>query len=144
MSLLSKIFKPLAKVASFIPGPLGALAKVAVGIGAVTGAAKVAKPILTGIPPIRSAGRGLTVLPGVGAVGKLAAPALAGAAGAFLFDQFGNPVKKKRRRMNPCNGRALSRALRRIEGYDKVRKRVDKSLRRAAPRSCRTPSRKKC
>src|SRR5262245_11609450 len=42
------------------------------------------------------------------------------------------PAKKKKyRRINPCNSKALTRALRRVEAYDSLRKRVDKSIRKA-------------
>ncbi len=51
---------------------------------------------------------------------------------------------RKRRRMNVLNPRALTRALRRIEGYSKVNKRVEKSLRRVSPPRRRTAARKPC
>jgi hypothetical protein len=55
-------------------------------------------------------------------------------AGAFrtggTMEQFGRPRSK---RINPTNVKALRRALRRVEGFVKLEKRVDKILRRAAP-----------
>jgi hypothetical protein len=41
----------------------------------------------------------------------------------------------KRRRQNPINVHALRRALRRVEGFVKIEKRVDKILRRVAPKA---------
>lgn len=40
---------------------------------------------------------------------------------------------RKSKRINPTNVKALRRALRRVEGFVKLEKRVDKILRRAAP-----------
>jgi hypothetical protein len=45
----------------------------------------------------------------------------------------GTPFPKKRRRMNPLNPRALTRALRRAEGFVKIVKRTEKALRRVSP-----------
>jgi hypothetical protein len=42
---------------------------------------------------------------------------------------------RKRRRTNPTNVRALRRALSRVEGFIKIEKRVDKILRRVAPKA---------
>lgn len=42
---------------------------------------------------------------------------------------------RKRRRTNPTNVHALRRALRRVEGFIKIEKRVDKILRRVAPKA---------
>lgn len=52
-------------------------------------------------------------------------PALTGATVGF----------RKRRRTNPTNVRALQRALRRVEGFIRIEKRVDKILRKVAPRA---------
>lgn len=53
---------------------------------------------------------------------------------SFMGDEFGTlpPLKKKRRRINPTNHRALRRALRRVEGFVKLEKRVDKIVARTA------------
>lgn len=59
----------------------------------------------------------------------------AAAAADVLFDQFGNPVTRKRRRMNFGNGKAARRAIRRIKGTRKLLQDIEKQLpRRAAPR----------
>lgn len=47
----------------------------------------------------------------------------------------------RNRRMNPCNASALRRSLRRIESYNRLNKRVEKSLRRVAPTRRRAPTR---
>lgn len=69
---------------------------------------------------------------------RLGGAAAAGIGGGLLIDAAGNLIagddaRPKRRRMNYCNDKALRRALRRIEGYDRQRKRVDKALRKACP-----------
>lgn len=76
------------------------------------------------------------VLPSIGRVltGRVATGAAIGAAGAQLFDQFGNPVKR-RRRMNFGNARAARRAIRRIKGVRRLLKSIEDQLpRRPAPR----------
>lgn len=51
----------------------------------------------------------------------------------------------KRRRMNPLNPKALSRATRRLSGFTRRVKAVEKQLRKLAPPSRRrAPSRKNC
>lgn len=82
----------------------------------------------------RNVGR---ALPGIGV----------GVGSAVIANRLGQPQKKKRRRMNPCNDKALKRAIRRVQAYDKQRKMVDKALRTACPPSRRraAPSRaRKC
>jgi len=98
------------------------------------------------------------VFPGVGATGFVGAlptvirvggavlrsPAVragaAAAAGAILgdtlFDEQGRPVgtRRKRRRMNPCNPKALNRAVRRLSMYHKQNKKIEAQLRKLAPR----------
>ena len=73
-----------------------------------------------------------TVIPGVGRISKL--PTL-----AQTFDINGMP-RKKRRRINPANTRALTRAVRRINAslnllkkVEKLQKRVHPAPRRRAP-----------
>lgn len=148
MSLFSKIGGVLGRVgrvASFIPGVGGVAGRVATAIGAVAAATR--KPTQAGLPGIPRAGLPARIGRGVGralpGIGRVAGSAAIGVGAAALFNADGTP-KKKRRRMNPCNDKALKRALRRIEAYDKVRKRVDASLRKACPPQRRrtTPSRK--
>ena len=74
-----------------------------------------------------------------------AIPGIAGGVAAGLaLDQFGQPKKKRRRRINPCNDKALKRAIRRVEMYDRQRKKVDQALRKACPPARRraAPSRR--
>ncbi len=47
--------------------------------------------------------------------------------------------RRRRRRINPSNSKALARALRRVNAWDRQRKRVDKALRKACP----TPRRRR-
>jgi len=118
VSLFKKLLrgagKIVGKAASFIPGPIGTVAKVATGVaGGLSAARKMAGPAL---PAIRS-------LPGAGAVGgavrigktvgKVAGTA---ATGAILYDAAGNIIgqRKRSKRINPLNHRALNRALRRV------------------------------
>jgi len=153
MSLFSSIgnlLKPAlrAAVAGFTSGI--PLVGPAVSAAVLSGARLPATPQLTG--PIRPT----MVLPGIGSFGLASAarlPALLGrippsirnvaggvVAGATagrgleaVVDQFGQPVRKKRRRINPTNAKALKRALRRIEMYSAVNKRVERSLRKISP-----------
>lgn len=82
--------------------------------------------------------RALPSLPGAGRMGfKVPMPATRGTefrtGGGFggQFDSMG--FRRKSKRINPTNVKALRRALRRVEGFVKLEKRVDKILRRAAP-----------
>ncbi len=57
------------------------------------------------------------------------------------LDQFGNVIRK-RRRMNPCNPKALRRAVRRLSMYHKQNKKIEAQLRKLAPprRARRAPT----
>lgn len=106
-------------------------------------------PTIQGINPGVQGQMGLfpTVLPGVGQVLRTVGTAtVSGAAfesgrqavqrrGARRAD--GRP--RRRRRINPSNSKALARALRRVNAWDRQRKRVDKALRKACP----TPRRRR-
>lgn len=133
MSLLKKIGKVVKKVAgvasNFIPGPIGTVAravtKVAAGAGAVTagGAVIRAGSRLPPLPPVRS-------LPGIGRVGGgggIIRSAAGTAAGVAIYDAAGNLIgtRAPRKRMNPLNHRALSRALRRVEAAKRMTKRLN-------------------
>lgn len=81
MSRLSKIFRKVAPIASFIPGPIGAIAKVGAGIYAAKSAADIFSPAAPSQPSymasmLPSLGR---VIPGVGR----SLPALGRAAGGM-------------------------------------------------------------
>lgn len=118
MSLLGKVAKfagkVVKKVAPFIPGPIGTIAKGVAAVGAIGATAR---------PFIGSVGRGmkaLPALPGVGTVVKIGRQAgkIAGgvATGAIIYDAFGNPMGRRKayRRINPLNHKALNRALKRV------------------------------
>lgn len=118
MSLLKKLVrgagKIIGKAASFVPGPIGTIAKIGTGLAAGVGASrKMAGPVMAGLPAIRS-------LPGAGAVGGAVRVGgkIAGAAatGAILYDAAGNIIgqRKRSKRINPLNHKALTRALRRV------------------------------
>lgn len=119
MSLFKKIIrgagKLVGKAASFIPGPIGTVAKVATGIAAGASAArKMAGPAL---PAIRSLPGVGSVGPAIRTVGRTAGRVVGAAAtGAVLYDAAGNLVStgKRSRRINPLNHKALNRALRRV------------------------------
>lgn len=132
MSLFSKIGKVVGKVvktvAPFVPGPIGMAAKA---IGAVSAGAGIVKAGSKALPAIRS-------LPGIGSV-RAALPAVrkyggaavgaagAAATGVAIYDAAGNYLgnRKRGRRINPLNHRALTRALRRIEKVKHSMKRVN-------------------
>lgn len=90
-----------------------------------------------------------SAIPGIVRAGTQAAQRIAGtpagravvvgttaaAAADVLFDQFGNPVTRRRRRMNFGNAKAARRAIRRIKGTRKLLQDIEKQLpRRPAPR----------
>jgi hypothetical protein len=68
-------------------------------------------------------------------VGKLLAAGLVFEAGGLIFDSVTGQLlgKKPRRRMNVLNPRALSRATRRLAGFEKRSAKVEKVLRKLAP-----------
>jgi len=75
------------------------------------------------------AGRAVAAAAGLGAVFE---------AGGQLFDAAtGEPVGRRRRRMNPLNPRALSRATRRLASFNRRSKSVEKQLRKLVPASRR-------
>jgi len=142
-----------AKVAigTAIGGPIGGL------IGSTLGKSRQRVPILTyptpgvgsqqlfpaaagqvifrGLPPLIKAGVKILKKPAVaggigGAVGSVV---------ANIFDEDGNIVgtRRRRRRMNPCNPKALRRAVRRLSMYHKQNKKIEAQLRKLAPRPAR-------
>jgi len=67
---------------------------------------------------------------------KAGAAAAAGAIlGDLVLDEGGAVVgvRRKRRRMNPCNPKALRRAVRRLSMYHKQNKKIEQQLRKLAP-----------
>lgn len=129
---LGRVVKKIAPIASVIPGPVGAIGRAASGaLGGISTAALT----LPALPAVVGAGGAIVrSLPGVGAaagrvlrspVGRAVA---GGAAGAAIFDAAGNLIgfKKKKRRINPLNHKALTRALRRVERAKKTCSRVNR------------------
>jgi len=84
--------------------------------------------LLTGkiiTPSVIQTANSITALPGAGfTTGRGFGTSSSGRAMTF---------GRKRRRMNPMNVHALRRSLRRVEGFVKLEKRVDKIVRRLAP-----------
>jgi hypothetical protein len=62
------------------------------------------------------------VLSAAGAAGAIGVAA--GAGGAALRARMGRGGMRKHKRMNPCNIRALRRAIRRAHGFEKIARRV--------------------
>lgn len=54
---------------------------------------------------------------------------------SLSFDAAGNPLGKKRRRMNPLNARAAKRAIRRIKAVRKITAGIERALPKAKARS---------
>lgn len=123
------------------------------------GFARIARPIFRGVKSVianrsktamvlapgggaiqsRAAGRVLTQGGrAVRAVGAALGLGAAFEAGSQLVDAVtGEPVEKKRRRMNVLNPKALSRSTRRLAGFNRRSKAVEKQLRKLCPPSRR-------
>ena len=125
----------------------------------IKGFSRLAKPIFRGVKALATRGRSKTamVLSGQGAIATrggsilgrrtaraartIASAAGLGAvfeAGGRLFDAVtGEEVERKRRRMNVLNPKALSRSTRRLAGFNRRSKAVEKQLRKLCPPSRR-------
>lgn len=92
--------------------------------------------IFAAIPPlIRTAAGAVSAASRTPAGRAVVVGTTAAAAADILLDEFGQPVRKKRRRMNYGNAKAARRAIRRIKGTRKLLQDIEKQLpRRAAPR----------
>jgi hypothetical protein len=124
---IGRVFKGIGKVAAGVAGiPLPGGKPKALPGGSVVGGGIMQK--MQAISP--RVGSIIKKLP-KGAIG--AAGAAAGAvAGGLIVDQFGNVVgRRKRRRLNVTNVKALRRSIRRCTGFAKLAKRV---LRFTSPR----------
>ncbi len=131
---LSSLWKGFKKVAKFIPGPIGTIA-TAIGGGAAL--SKIAPPPGTfpgtGMPPMTY---GKTVGPQYGAYGPRAPGFVAPTTkGMYPYDPAACPTGYhlakdgsgrlvRNRRMNIANPRALRRAMRRVQGFEKLAKRT--------------------
>jgi len=160
-SVLKRVGRAAARIGSFITGGVAAAAPGAVA-AVVPGnsGTRTARVTQIGLSNGRVASRATpqlaraSFIPSIGAAGAVAgrvlarvSPAtvrgagkiLAGGAlfelGGLIFDAVtGEFVEKKKvRRMNVLNPRALSRATRRLSGFNKRSKNVEKQLRRLAP-----------
>jgi len=154
MSLFKILKKGARAVGGFATqGPIGALQGWKGAPRATPKLAPTRTPVMARqsfLPPV-VAGAGRVVLPGAGriagTVAKRAGDIVTGATiGNLLPDFWSGDDKKKRRRMNYCNSKALMRATRRMNGYMKQHKKVEQALRRACPPSVRrkTTARKVC
>ena len=136
---LSGLWKGFKKIARFIPGPIGAIAT------AVGGAAVLTKMT----PPIMQPRAGAPMTPGglayygsrppgglpmgtgrrlTGPVGAVSADGCPPRGYHFAKDGSGRVVRN--RRMNIANPRALRRAMRRVQGFEKLAKRTISFTRR--------------
>lgn len=139
---LSKLWKGFKSVAKFIPGPIGTVARLAGAVGIATGAAAVLQPTPPIIPgravvpygpmPLSPAGQVTRFAPGRNQTygqGPMAfAPGGAPPGGAcptgFHLAKDGSGRWVRNRRMNIANPRALRRAMRRVQGFEKLAKRT--------------------
>jgi len=153
MSFLGSLFGAAAPIIGGFFGPAGAAVGSAIG-GAVQGASErnaiqraqavAAFSPQVGVPNI-SLGGGPPLVPVRGSVPlPITGPAslIGRALGAEVACGTGfHPDKKTRtrcvrnRRMNPLNGRAASRAIRRIKGARKMLQKIERSLPRAKARA---------
>lgn len=146
MSIFRKIGRALKKAAPImaaVPGPIGAVGKIASGALGGGMAMHAGAGMFPALPTIGGAvvrslpsvgGAVVRSLPGVGAAvgrvatGRIGRAVAGGAIGAAIYDAAGNLIgyRKKKRRINPLNHRALSRALRRVEAAKKTCSRVNR------------------
>jgi len=131
---LSSIWKGIKKVArpvigGLIGGPVGAV------IGGAVGAVTAAKPTPT-LPPPGSIGAAIS-MPGGTVVSVAGVPRIgpgAMAAGAcpsgYHLAKDGSGRLVRNRRMNIANPKALRRAMRRVQGFEKMAKRTIQFTRR--------------
>ena len=150
---LSSLWKGFKKVAKFIPGPIGTIARVA-GVATIAGAgAKILTPPIQGkmTPPAFGypsfPAVGTSPYPGggpwtaqqmrSGSQQMLASPsygAMVGPQGGcptgYHYAKDGSGRLVRNRRMNIANPRALRRAMRRVQGFEKMAKRTIQFTRR--------------
>lgn len=86
------------------------------------------------LPTVIRAGSAVLKSPAVRAGAAAAAGAILG---ETVLDDNGRAVTVRRRyrRMNPCNPKALRRAVRRLSAYHKQNKKIEAQLRKLAPRA---------
>ena len=132
------IFKTVKRAAGFIPGPIGTIARAIPGGGG--GRQPAGTPPFTmpgggrGIP-FHPQGRGSVPAPGVGGAVERFLP---GGKTGFIPGPVG--ARKKCRRMDPLNVKALRRSTRRLAAFQREAKKVEKELRKLAPPARRRSS----
>lgn len=122
---LSFLGGALKTVGGFIPGVGGIVSSIGEKIGAAGSKSAIVKVAETGGSKIAKVAVGAKqiiakhpVISGLAAAGAVTA----GVVGARRA--FGGGGGKKHRRMNPCNVRALRRAVRRAHGFERIARRV--------------------
>jgi len=158
---LSSLWKGFKKVAKFIPGPIGTIARVAGVAGIAMGGAKILTPPTFpgvgqnvrafGYPTIPPGGRG-------GSPGALGQPWMTAGAGraarlamttpmpdatgccptGFHLDKETGSRCVRNRRMNVANPRALRRSMRRVQGFEKLARRTIQFTRRVKMKKRKT------
>ena len=134
LSSLWKVVKkkviPLAMRA--FGGPIGAVAATALTVGGVVSAIKPSPPALA--PPPGSIGGAITFPGGtqVSVAGVLPSHAAVGAhaPAGYHLDKATRSRWVRNRRMNIANPRALRKAMRRVQGFEKLAKRTIQFTRR--------------
>jgi hypothetical protein len=171
MSLLGKIGSALtgALTGYATGGPAGALLG---GLGGLAGAStppppNIAPPLYSGTPGFFAAGAAPTVIRSLPALGRVRLPA-PGTRGGVRGPMDPTPVqgrprggngggavvpvpipyerggRRRYRRINPCNPRALRRAIRRVKAFRKLSHAIEMMLpKRPASKTC-APRRNKC
>jgi len=128
----------IGKAAGFIPGPIGTIAGLLGGAG---GGGRRAPTV--GTPPFTMPGGGRGTPTSFGQQ-MVPTPGVGGAIERFL--PGGNTgfqpgvVRKKRRRMDPLNVKALRRSTRRLAAFQREAKKVEKEIRKLAPPARRRSS----
>jgi len=115
LSFLGNVAKT---VGGFIPGVGGIVSSIGEKLAA-KGAPKLL-PAATGV--IKKVGGAIIKHPGITAAGTAAVGAGIGA--TLMRRGSGGAGGRKSRRMNPCNGRALRRAIRRAHAFERLAKKV--------------------
>lgn len=158
---LSSLWKGFKKVAAFIPGPIGAIARVAGAVGAGVAGVK----LLGGPPPqfpatVPAGFPGMGFTPGAGARGPampsfvppgtgFGGRAVGPTRGSVMMvdgccpqgyhpEKSGKPYCVRNRRMNVGNARALRRGMRRVQGFEKLARRTIQFTRRVKMKKRRT------
>jgi len=150
---LSSLWKGFKKVAKFLPGPVGAIARVAGAVGVGVAGVKLLGPPpgYPSVAPPSFPGAGF-VPPGSGAIGPgrpgfplptYLGPGLTGGPtrGSVAMvdgccpqgyhpEKSGKPYCVRNRRMNVGNARALRRGMRRVQGFEKLARRTIQFTRR--------------